>query len=309
MAISVSCDRDVGFRSKQRRENKPKIFFKKRIFLFFVAFSEIRQRVTMGQTQSTPTKLPLKLHLDNDQEIIDSVRSDIDQLNLSDRGLCGVDESDLRRFLSINVINLSGNRFAELPSVLFDMLLCRSLNASSNQLTSVSSDIGKLTAIKNLHLARNHLRVLPDEIGLLSQLQWLNVSNNELVTLPGSVGRLAALELLSAEQNEIKWLPLELNELPAHTELFLFGNDTFASIPRMGFRCRKMLPDLLAATTHIGTIRERATTACVGLQDLELPALVTLEIVDALLENDVRMFAKWELITAVKHFHQRRQEV
>ena len=38
----------------------------------------------------------------------------------------------------------------------------------------------------------------------------------------------------------------------------------------------------------------------------ETPALVTLEIIDALLPNAVRMAAKWELITAAKHFHERR---
>jgi hypothetical protein len=54
-------------------------------------------------------------------------------------------------------------------------------------------------------------------------------------------------------------------------------------------------------------IRERATEICVGLQDLGLPALVTLEIVDqSVPENEIRMWAKWELITAAKHFHERR---
>jgi hypothetical protein len=66
--------------------------------------------------------------------------------------------------------------------------------------------------------------------------------------------------------------------------------------------------ELLSATTHIGMIRERATVVCIALQDLELPAPLTLEILDALFPpNNIRMWAKWELITAVKHFHQRRQ--
>ncbi len=69
---------------------------------------------------------------------------------------------------------------------------------------------------------------------------------------------------------------------------------------------RTRLRAIFAATTHIGMIRERATEICIGLQDLELPAFVTLAIVDeAVHENSIRMWAKWELITAVKHFHQR----
>jgi hypothetical protein len=70
---------------------------------------------------------------------------------------------------------------------------------------------------------------------------------------------------------------------------------------------RRVKEVVLATTTHIGMIRERATEICIGLQDLGLPALVTLEIVDqSMPDNDIRMWAKWELITAAKHFHERR---
>jgi hypothetical protein len=63
--------------------------------------------------------------------------------------------------------------------------------------------------------------------------------------------------------------------------------------------------ELFSATTHIGMIRERASAICFAMQDLELPAPLTLEIIDALCPNSIRMWAKWELITMVKHFHQR----
>ena len=53
-------------------------------------------------------------------------------------------------------------------------------------------------------------------------------------------------------------------------------------------------------------IREQAMALAIGLQDLELPALVTLEILDEAFPNSIRMYGKWELVTAVKHFHQRR---
>jgi hypothetical protein len=47
-------------------------------------------------------------------------------------------------------------------------------------------------------------------------------------------------------------------------------------------------------------ISERATDVCIALHELELPALVTLAILDALIANDVRMAAKWDLVTTVK---------
>ena len=49
-------------------------------------------------------------------------------------------------------------------------------------------------------------------------------------------------------------------------------------------------------------IRDEATTVAIGLQDLELPALITLEIIDAAFPNSIPMHLKWNLITAVKHF-------
>ena len=71
-------------------------------------------------------------------------------------------------------------------------------------------------------------------------------------------------------------------------------------------QCARRVNEILAASTHIGVIRERATEICVGLQSLELPAFVTLTIIDeAVHENSIRMWAKWELITAVKHFRDR----
>ncbi len=80
-------------------------------------------------------------------------------------------------------------------------------------------------------------------------------------------------------------------------------NDTVKSATQ----CARRVNEILAATTHIGTIRKRATEICLGLQSLELPAFVTLTIIDeAVHENSIRMWAKWELVTAVKHFRDRR---
>jgi hypothetical protein len=81
---------------------------------------------------------------------------------------------------------------------------------------------------------------------------------------------------------------------------------TFEDTDDSAEQCARRVNEILAATTHIGFIRERATEICVGLQRFELPAFVTLTIIDeAVHENSIRVWAKWELITAVKHFRQR----
>jgi Leucine-rich repeat (LRR) protein len=262
-----------------------------------------------AQSQSQPDKVALILSLP-DGDVSESVPLDLQQLQLSNRALVGIDSDSLRRLLHVTLVNLSGNQLDGVPPAIFDMARVQSLNASTNCISSLPSELGRLTALKNLHLARNPIASLPDEIGELSALQWINVSNCELTTLPRSMARLQSLELLSVEQNKLEYLPVELNDMPTQTELFLFGNATLPSetpIPRMGFKCRKLLPDIVAASEKLSTIRAVATTLCLGLQDLDLPALVTLEIIDQLCgDTKIRMWAKWELITAVKHFHQRR---
>ncbi len=108
--------------------------------------------------------------------------------------------------------------------------------------------------------------------------------------------------------------PLDLVPDSSSFLLQLEGNPlpTIAGLPfensfENAWSCARRVNEILAATTHIGMIRERATEICIGLQDLELPAFVTLQIVDeAVHENEIRMWAKWELITAVKHFRDRR---
>ncbi len=69
------------------------------------------------------------------------------------------------------------------------------------------------------------------------------------------------------------------------------------------------LYDCMAGITCISFIADRATEICVALQELGLPAYVTYIILEEYFPpNSIRMWAKWELITAVKHFHDRRPE-
>ncbi len=68
---------------------------------------------------------------------------------------------------------------------------------------------------------------------------------------------------------------------------------------------RSKLPELFAATTSLLMIREPATVVLVTLQSLFLPALQLVEILDALFPNTIPLHKKWDLVVAVKHWHQR----
>jgi len=69
---------------------------------------------------------------------------------------------------------------------------------------------------------------------------------------------------------------------------------------------RGQLLQIFAATTELAMMRDEATALCVGLADLDLPALVQVEILDAAFANAIPMHRKWDLVVAIKHWHQRR---
>lgn len=77
----------------------------------------------------------------------------------------------------------------------------------------------------------------------------------------------------------------------------------FAVVDRLllDSRIDSMSPDM-PCFTDIRMIRSRMSQAAMALQDLCIPALVLLEILDALLPNDIPMYKKWSVIVAVKHF-------
>ena len=66
--------------------------------------------------------------------------------------------------------------------------------------------------------------------------------------------------------------------------------------------------DVHREEASLHAMRQRATEICVALQRFHLPAWVTLQILDAGVPYalDARLGAKWDLVCAVKHFHDRR---
>jgi len=191
------------------------------------------------------------------------------------------------------------NAFVAVPACLLVLTRVVTLAMSRNALLSVPSTIAQLSCLRELRLHRNRLSSLPSEIGRLRSLSWLTLEGNELVAVPAELGDLP-LDALELSSNRLQWIPAELDRLPAKTTLHLFGNPLAVRFDYKNVRAR--LRELIAATTHIGMIRRRATEVCIGLQDLGLPAFVTLAILDALSPpNSIRMWAKWQLITIVKH--------
>jgi hypothetical protein len=176
----------------------------------------------------------------------------------------------------------------------------------NNALESLPDEFAKLTALDILNLGANKFSQFPSQVLALTNLRCLQMSNNQLVALPRELASMHTLTIASFKNNMIQWLPVELGgwAMNIFRDLDLTGN----LLPQTSWpdqERNEVLKEIFRATKHVGMIRYAAATVCIALQQLELPALLTLMIIDELFENDIRMWAKWELITAVKHFHAR----
>ncbi|KAF9581465.1 hypothetical protein BGW38_001499 [Lunasporangiospora selenospora] len=87
----------------------------------------------------------------------------------------------LERVMSLN---LSSNRFLEIPIILFRLKALVELNLSGNQISGpLDSSIGKLVGLESLDLSDNQLTSLPHELSHLRSLRRLNLSKNRLQNL------------------------------------------------------------------------------------------------------------------------------
>jgi len=195
------------------------------------------------------------------------------------------------------------------PQIVLRLTQLNALWLQCNLITSISPEFcSALTNLTQLSLAGNQLTIFPAEVAHMRHLKCLLLQNNLLTAVPSELGSLQ-LDQLFLSDNQLKSIPAELALLPVAATVYLHINPLELCTGRFRFEenVRARLCEIAERTSQwFEIIRERATTVCIALQDLELPAFVTLKIVDALLPNKVKMHSKWQLITAVKHFQQRR---
>jgi hypothetical protein len=206
--------------------------------------------------------------------------------------------------LYVHTLDISCNVITVITSAFSEFGILRKIFAQNNELMSLPRDFEKLVALKEIDLSNNRFSAFPQELLALKQLEVLDLSENNLTALPRELITFEEMTNLFVRSNNLEWLPIELRDWGA--QIYVGGN-CFAFRP-----CAYLYPTshnellgIFGATKHIGMIRHAAGTVCIAMQNWNLPALLMLLIIDELFENDIRMWAKWELITAVKHFHMR----
>ncbi|XP_062599827.1 leucine-rich repeat and calponin homology domain-containing protein 2-like isoform X3 [Saccostrea cucullata] len=162
-------------------------------------------------------------------------------------------------------IDLSKNRFTEIPVEIFEYRSSECLNCyhnaikffpeallqlqnlthlclSRNQLTVIPPFIKCLQALEVFLASHNKLVSLPEEIGELKRLMEIDVSCNEISCLPSQIGDLKSLQCLNVRRNLLKELPLEISKL--HLRKLDFSSNKISTIPT-AFRKIETLEEMI----------------------------------------------------------------
>jgi Leucine-rich repeat (LRR) protein len=99
----------------------------------------------------------------------------------------GIDELILEmvQFQNVEILNLSNNRFEEIPAIIYQLPKLKVLNLSKNRIKRFQ--FLKNITIENLDLSDNKLtnvRYAKEGIGSWKGLKWINLSNNQLTESP-----------------------------------------------------------------------------------------------------------------------------
>ncbi|KAL6083972.1 hypothetical protein STEG23_002491 [Scotinomys teguina] len=161
--------------------------------------------------------------------------------------LCTLSEQHNRANAVGGGVDLSRNRFTEIPSDVWLFAPLETLNLYHNCIKTIPEAIKNLQMLTYLNISRNLLSTLPKYLFDLP-LKVLVVSNNKLVSIPEEIGKLKDLMELDISCNEIQVLPQQMGKLHSLKELNIRRNnlqvlpDELGDLPlvKLDFSCNKV---------------------------------------------------------------------
>lgn len=147
------------------------------------------------------------------EEALAAPRDSVYSLKLKDR-LKEVPLEVFTEFPNLQWLDLSRNRFKELPPQLGLLKNLKKLILNKNKIEVLPAEIGQLEDLRELIISQNELESLPTEIGDLKKLRYIDMWSNNISRLPSEMAEMYALEELDlrvivmteAEQEDIKIL-------------------------------------------------------------------------------------------------------
>ncbi len=139
---------------------------------------------------------------------------------------------------SLEILNLSGNRFTDLPDELSRMKKLRILFCSENDFRHVPPVLGDCAALSMIAFKSNRVEIV-DESALPPSLRWLILTDNRISKLPASIGTCLPLQKLMLAGNRLDQLPDEMAGC-VNLELIRLAANRFSSLPEWLFRLPKL---------------------------------------------------------------------
>uniref|UniRef100_A0A8C5PEI0 Leucine rich repeat containing 58 n=1 Tax=Leptobrachium leishanense TaxID=445787 RepID=A0A8C5PEI0_9ANUR len=126
--------------------------------------------------------------------------------------------------MKLEVLNLSGNQFEEIPSQILELQSLKTLSLGGNRLKSIPVEIDNLISLEFLYLGGNFITSIPSELANLPYLSYLVLCDNRIQSVPPQLAQVYSLRSLSLHNNLLTFLPREILSLVHLQELSLRGN-------------------------------------------------------------------------------------
>ncbi|MEM9092421.1 MAG: leucine-rich repeat-containing protein kinase family protein [Cyanobacteria bacterium P01_F01_bin.53] len=140
---------------------------------------------------------------------------------------------DFGRLKKLKIAFFNNNAFETFPTVLADCPALSMISFKGNQISTLEEQ-ALSPAIRWLILTNNKLKSLPTSIGRLTKLQKLMLAGNQLQELPEEMSACKNLALIRLSANQLQALPNWLFSLPKLSWLAYAGNpfcNTLSSTP------------------------------------------------------------------------------
>lgn len=124
---------------------------------------------------------------------------------------------------SLETLDLTRNRFTEVPALLQRLPELRAVSFDRNALAAVPEWLGALTTLEELYLSSNAFARLPRALARLPQLRVLTANGAPLYAFPAPLTALPSLRTLALARTRLTALPAALGTLTGLQSLVLDG--------------------------------------------------------------------------------------
>lgn len=139
---------------------------------------------------------------------------------------------------TLEVLDLSDNKFSTLPSRMQELKKLRIVFFANNDFTVFPQVLAQCAALTMIGFKANKLKIVPEN-AFPPLLQWLILTDNEIEQLPASIGKCHFLQKCALAGNKIKSLPSEMANC-TNLELLRIAANELEVLPNWLFELPKL---------------------------------------------------------------------